>query len=829
MRDRQQHSTSFYYGHDADTGQSIVTSGGGFTRTRSLSTNQPTVGQLGKGLFGGYDSGNVRRTKIEIFPKTDKYPFKTLSLLIGSGTFAFYLGGDRNPQQIANFFGANGLANTGGESQWSASIRGPELHFYSAVSNPPNLTYQSPANNLIHKGGNFWSENTPSFPQITIQESIVSGQPPTPSTIDDSFDLENGSSGIEAYNFAANYTHQASLPGALWPPYSVGPQNIGTQTRVVTTTYDGVIQNNPNRTLSPQSIQHTESRAGNLKYPVRLFQLYPNAPSNLGILGEGQRLKEVATNGSSDRATDFSTFNSISTKSDKTITKTSIPATILGQSFQWLQENFSEINSTTTDTRQVTGGTTATWQFNETRITRTDSRNPFTDLLIGNGVAYVPVSQVGTTTTQTTNEIKAITSSSWSRSIRPSMKGPVLYSTPNYILALGGQRQGSLGGWYAFSNADTTARGEEIPTANLHRLGNPFPSGFPGSQASQYSGNLLYAAEYDASGAYGDNFTTGNTYSEYDITEAKSIRGNIYDQALTLVSPFNLVMNRTLTINYTYDYLLSSDKKIVTNEGVFSILDDQIFTSTPSSEYVSVPQGVGTITLSAPLTSTALGLRILTSRQTQRRETHTLTQTYTNGVRTQNVFRVDITYVGNSLPSLVGKKAEVYRYLNNKLTKWTGVIVSYSGVNSPEVPPSSRTRPDGTLESNTIEGVFSQTITVNNLVINAESVEASDYAYTGSVFYSVVLNLDYYFTSKVSPEWSNLVAGSNDSLAKLYIANSSTYKAGSVNTVDVWEFIKVGTNAIPKYIGTEKGKTKKGVMGETLQAILYAPAKNFQA
>lgn len=819
MRDRKQRPTSFYYGHDAATGRAIVASGGGLTSTRSLSTSQPTVGQLGKGLPSGYDGGNVRRTKIEVFPKTDKYPFKT----IASATGGVFLGGDRTPQNISTSLGGYGLANTGGKSRWMASIGGSDLRFYSAGATIPTLTYQSPSTGLSHKGNNFWSENTPTFPQITITRSTLGGTPPNTSTTDDIFDLESGSSGIAAYNFSVNYNHTANITGATWAPYSAGIQNIGAQNWTITSAFDGSSGNKPSGSFSARSIQHTESRSGDLRYPIRLFQLYPNAPNNLGAFGEAQRLRESAVNSSSNRATDFSTFNSTSTKTDKSIYKESIPVTILGQQFQWLQENFTEINSTTTDARQVVGGTAAAWQFNETRTIRSVTNNPFANLLIGANVAYVPITQSGVNSSEITADTKTITSSLWVHSTRPSMRSPVLYITNDYLISFDGQRQGPLGGWYESSNSNVNSPGQEMPIANLHRLGNTFPSGFPGSQASQFAGSLLYSAEYDSPGAYGDNFTTGNTYSEYDITEARNIRGDIYDIALTLVSPFNLILNRTRTVDYTYNYFVPVDRKIVTSEGIFSIPEDQTFIISPSAQYVSVPEGVGTIALSAPANSNALGLSILTSREVQKRETRTLTQTYTNGIRTQNVFRVDITYVGNSLPSFVGKKAEVYRYLNNKLTKWTGAIVSYSGSNSPDTPLPSRTRPDGTLETNTIEGVFSQTITVNNLVINADSVEISDYSYTGSVFYSLILNLDYYFSSRINPQWCNLVKGTEDLLVTLYVANQSTYKAGSINTVDVWEFTKSGTNAIPKYVGTKKGKTKKGVDGESLQSILYYP------
>lgn len=814
MRDRKQRPTSFYYGHDAATGRAIVALGGGLTSTRSLSTAQPVLGQLGKGLPAGLDAGNVRRTKIEIFPKTDKYPFKTIST-VSSNTF---LGGDRTPQQLFDKYAAPGLSNTGGKSQWIASLvpfGGSSLQFYSAGLNIPTQTLLVAASRLVHKGSNFWTETTPFLPGVTVTRSTVSGSSPPTNITGDVFNLESGVSDANLYNFSINDNYTVSLPGAAWAPYNAGVQNIGAQTWTMTTTFDGVTGSRPSGSFPAKSIQRTESRSGDLRYPVRLFNLYPNVSNNLGFLGEGQRLRQATVNSSSARAVDFSTFDSISTKSDKTVNKTEIPIAILNQQFSYFSETFSETNSTTKDTRQVVGGTTATWEFNETRVNRSLNKNPLQNLLMGGEVAYVPIDQTATIITQVTADIKRITSNTWSHSVRPFMTSIVLYTTSNYINSFDGQRQGPLGGWYAFSNANINEPGQNAPIANLRREGDP-----PGNIAAQSS---LYTAEYDVIGAYGDNFTTENTYSEYDLTESRNIRNDIYTIAESLISPFNLVMNRTRTVNYTYDYLLPVDRKIVTPEGVFSIFDNQVITASPSSQYVSVPEGVGTITLSAPANSNALGISILTGRDIQQRQTQTLTQTYTNGVRTQNVSSIDVTYVGNSLPSLVGKKAEVYRYLNNKLTKWTGVIVSYSGVNSPGIPPASRTRPDGTLETNTIEGVFSQTITVNNLVINAESVEISDYSYTGSVFYSLILNLDYYFILRINPSLCNLVAGSGDLLATLYVANQSTYKAGSINTVDVWEFTKSGDNAIPKYMGTKKGKTKKGVDGESLQSILYCP------
>jgi hypothetical protein len=787
---------------------------------------------------GGWSDGLSRtreKRQIPILP-SNKYPFKTI--FYGQdpsnpgNTSITFLGGDRAPQTIATVPASRQLANFGKKAEWGISLGlgGGNLKFIGPIGETLSLTVASPGG-VNPKGSNFWFNNSPSVPAIVVSpRRVLSGTPPFLDDLTSPINLSTGNS--SAYNFSLVRDETATLSGANWAPYNAGPLSIGGETWSVTTTYNGTARNVPYE-YSWQILSRSETRGGDRRYPLRVFSYGPNSVAPVpGALGEGQRLRSGSRSASSTRAQDFSSYNASETISDQNLSKQSILVPIIGnQNLEYKSESNSTINSTMTDSRSVAGGTTATYTFHQESVSSNLTINPLTKLLIGQGAALSIAEQSGSTSSGITDETKNITSGIRTTVVRPGMQNPILISTTDYLVSAVRSATGPLGGWYSGGSGSPGTPGDPPPANEKnYREGDIFPAadgpllaGSPHSgDGNYYFPQSIRYAFYDSPGAYSDNATSSEVFCEYTYEEAKSIKGDIYNLVLGWSADFNWGYNWNRTISTTNTPHPPAVNRILSATETIEIPEQQTFSFYIENTKVSAPAGAGILTI----TSTTTIVSILTSRFQETRTAEVLTRNYANNGNTPTVNTVteDITYTCKDL-SIIGKKAEVFRKTNGVITRWRGTIQSYSGDAPIYTPPSSSVISPTLTRTTTTIGPYPQTITVKNLAIAVTEVSTVPFCFWGTSddFTTVVLNPDAAWINFLDYRWSNLVAGADNSLAKLYVTARFQYVPGSVNYAAVWEFMRSGEVFQREDV---KGKTKGdgAIVVGALEGVLYFPS-----
>jgi len=819
-------------------GNSALDSGGDIGLTIPLNNGPRPVGSPAVRVSGGWSDGLSRtreKRQIPILP-SNKYPFKTIFYgqdPSNPSQYPTYLGGDRPPQTITTDPVSRHLANFGKKADWGISLGlgGGRLKFIGPQGEALNLTVASPAGNVQPKGSNFWLGDTPPQPAINIAaRRIISGTPPFLDDLTSPINLSTGTS--SAYNFSLIRDETATLSGANWAPYNAGSLNIGGETWAVTTTYNGTAQNVPSQYLW-QTLARAETRGGDRRYPLRAFSYGPNSVDPVpGALGEGQRLRSGLRSASSTRAQDFSSYSANETISDQNLSKQSILVPIIGgQSLEYKSESSLTINSTMSDSRSVEGGTTATYTFHQESNAVNFASNPLKKLLIGRGAALSISEDSGSTVTSITDETKNITSVIRTTVTRPSMQNPILVSTTDYLVSAVRSATGALGGWYSGGSFSPGVPGEPPPANEKnYREGNLFPS----EDVPQLAGNLpdpnnyylpysCRYAFYDARSAYGDNRTSSEVFCEYTYQEAKSIKGDIYDLVLGWSADFNWSYNWNRTITTVNTSHPPTIRKILTETETVEIPEQQTFSFYIEPEKVSAPTGAGVLTISSATTIVS----ILTSRFQETRTVEVFTRNYANNGNTPTVGTVteNVTYTCKDL-SIIGKKAEVFRKTNGVITRWRGTIQSYAGDAPIYTPPTSSVISPTLTRTTTTIGPYPQTIAVKNLAIAVTEVDVVPFTFWGTSdgFTTVVLNPDAAWIHFVDYRFSNLVAGTEDSLAKLYVTARFQYVPGSVNYAAVWEFMRSGEVVMREEV---KGKTKGdgAIVVGALEGALYFPSQ----
>jgi hypothetical protein len=258
----------------------------------------------------------------------------------------------------------------------------------------------------------------------------------------------------------------------------------------------------------------------------------------------------------------------------------------------------------------------------------------------------------------------------------------------------------------------------------------------------------------------------------------------------------------------------------LTETETVEIPEQQTFAFYIGAAKVSAPTGAGFLTIS----STASFVTIRTSRFQETRTVEVFNRNYANNGNTPTVNAVteNVTYTCNDL-SIVGKKAEVFRKTNGVITRWRGTIQSYSGDTPLYTPPAFSVISPTLTRTTTTIGPYPQTIAVKNLAIAVTDVDTIPFCFwSAGDDYTVILNPDAAWVNFLDYRWGNLVAGSGNSLAKLYVTARFQYVPGSVNYAAVWEFMRSGEVFQREDV---KGKTKGdgAIVVGAVDGALYFP------
>jgi hypothetical protein len=101
MHDRRQQPYSIYLGTNSE-GQALVRPLGstGVTASKALSNTQPSMGQIGRGFTGGFDTGIVRSPEVEVYGKLTGEVAILAIVRVADNTYQVWLGGNQPPRLV---------------------------------------------------------------------------------------------------------------------------------------------------------------------------------------------------------------------------------------------------------------------------------------------------------------------------------------------------------------------------------------------------------------------------------------------------------------------------------------------------------------------------------------------------------------------------------------------------------------------------------------------------------------------------------------------------------------------------------------------------------